>query len=389
VSDTAATTTLEPTTDSERLHALDAIRGVAILGVLLAYTMWNLGTTPEETWTKADRIIDRLTAMLVDNKFITLFACLFGAGIAQQWRRWEAAGENPVPLHLRRMGFLLGVGLAHAVLLRNGDILAPYALLGLALLAFRRASARTILISSVLLFFLPYAINAGVAALGWRWPSRPGAVPGGYLAENLAWLRYWYLTAPLRGWPQILDLVLVGYLLGRSRAIERLTADRVLCRRVFAVSLALAIVTRGLVETLIAARIQGPALSIAFHVSSWCLAATYGTGLMLVTQSATGKPPLWPLRAVGRMAFTNYLMQAVIVVPVCLAFGLFDRFSPTGALALALGIAIVQMIFSTWWLKRFRLGPLERVWRGVTYGPGHVPLRPAAGVATSSASLGS
>jgi uncharacterized protein len=379
VSEAAATATLEPTTDSERLHALDAMRGVAILGVLLAYTMWSLGTTPEDTWTRADRVIGRLTGMLVDNKFITMFACLFGAGIAQQWRRWEAAGENPVPLHLRRMGFLLGVGLLHAALLRNGDILAPYALLGLVLLAFRRASPRAILIWSALLFLLPYGINAAVAALGWKWPPRPGAVPGGYLAENLAWLRYWYLTLPLRGWPQILDLILVGYLLGRSRTIGRLATDRGLCRRVFTLSLVLAVVSRLAFEGLSGAWQAAPRVpwhgivaGIVFHISSWCLAATYGTGLMLVVQSATGTPPLRPLRAVGRMAFTNYLMQAVIVVPVCLAFGLFDKFSPTGALALAVAIAIVQVIYSTWWLKRFRLGPLERVWRVATYGPGHV-----------------
>jgi uncharacterized protein len=373
----AVAATLEPTGESERIHALDAMRGVAILGVLVAYTVWSLGTAPEETWTQADRVLRRLVDLFVDSKFFTMFACLFGAGIAQQWRRWEAAGQDPIPLHLRRMGFLLAIGLVHAALLRNGDILVPYALLGLVLPAFRRASSRAILVASVLLFLAPYAVDAAVMAFGWRWPPRPGPGSGNYIVENLTWLRYWYTTLPLRSWPQTLDLILVGYLLGRSGTIERLATDRTLCRKVFIVSLALAIVSRALVELLIAARTQGPALSIVFHVSSWCLATVYGTGLMLVMQRAAGGTPLWPLRAIGRMAFTNYLMQAVIVVPLCLAFGWFDKFTPTGSIALALAIGIVQAIFSTGWLARFRMGPLERVWRGVTYGPGHVSLRGA------------
>src|SRR5262249_43916246 len=161
-----------------------------------------------ETWSHADQIISKGMYIFVDNKFLTIFACLFGVGIAQQWRRWEAAGHDATPLHLRRMLFLLGIGLLHAFLLRNGDILAPYALMGLALLLFRRSSNRTLIIAIVALMLMPYIVLGILSAAGLSLPNRPNAVAGSFLAENLAWLRYWYETNPLVWWPRILALMI-------------------------------------------------------------------------------------------------------------------------------------------------------------------------------------
>ncbi|MGH7730262.1 MAG: DUF418 domain-containing protein [Candidatus Eiseniibacteriota bacterium] len=371
-----------PIAASERLHALDAMRGVAILGVLVAYTVWSLGAPPRETWSGADHAIARGMDLLVDNKFLTMFACLFGVGIAQQWRRWDSAGQDPVPLHARRMAFLLGVGLLHAGLLRNGDILAPYALLGLGLLGFRRGSTRTLATAAVLLAATPYLVDGVMARLGWSWPERPGAVPGGYLAENFAWLVYWFRTNPFNSWPLMLALMLAGILIGRSRLIERMATSRALAGRVLVVASLLALLTRLALETLgarwtgaAAGSIRRAALGALFEVGSWTLAAAYGAGLLLVSRGQRSDALLGPLRALGRMAFTNYLLQGLIVVPLCLAFGLFDTMTPMRGLVMALAIAAAQAWFSTWWLERHPMGPLERVWRGVTYrtsagGPG-------------------
>src|SRR5688572_20848298 len=108
--DSHAARRLGPASSKERIDALDAMRGVAILGVLVAYTVWSLGSPPPTVWTSLDRAVARGMDLFVDGKFITMFAFLFGLGVAQQWRRWEAAGQDPVPLHLRRMGFLLAIG---------------------------------------------------------------------------------------------------------------------------------------------------------------------------------------------------------------------------------------------------------------------------------------
>jgi uncharacterized protein len=194
---------LRPTSATEHVHALDAMRGVAILGVLLAYTVWNLGNLPAKRWSGVDHVTTGAMDVLVDNKFLTMFAFLFGLGVCQQWRRWEDAGHDPVPLHLRRMGFLIAIGLVHAALLRNGDILAPYAILGLVLLAFRRAPRPTIAIAAVLLAAAPHVVQALAVTGRIAWPARPTGAGGSYVAENLAWLRHWYLTNPLISWPRV------------------------------------------------------------------------------------------------------------------------------------------------------------------------------------------
>jgi len=371
---------VRPLAAVERLPLVDVLRGVAILGVLLAYTLWNLGSPPSETWSRIDRIVDVTGDTLVDGKFITIFAFLFGAGTAQQWQRIEASGQNPVGIHLRRMLFLLTAGLLHAALLRNGDILAPYAILGVALLAARRRSVRQLVVAAVLLALLPYAIKLGFGAIGWKLPHRPGA--GGesvsrfrYWRENFDWLRYWYLTNPLLSWPRILTVMLAGVLAQRASAMARVAADARLARRLFATTFPIAVAGR-IALVLLPGRwdprhwtlARGIVLNEVYYVAIWSLAAVYVAAFALLCQR-----PGWParlhwLRAVGRMAFTNYLIQALIVVPICLSFGLFDAITPTRGLLLALGVAAIQIPFSVWWLTRFEYGPVEWLWRTATYG---------------------
>ena len=74
-----------------------------------------------------------------------------------------------------------------------------------------------------------------------------------------------------------------------------------------------------------------------------------------------------PLAAIGRLALTDYLLQAAFAVPVCLAFGLFDTFTPTRSLLLAAAILAVELPFSLFWTKRYQFGPAEWVWRVLTY----------------------
>jgi uncharacterized protein len=362
---------VRPTSTSERIDALDAMRGMAILGVLLAYTMWSLGNTPEETWTGTDRAIAWGVGVFVDNKFLSMFAFLFGMGVTQQWRRWEDAGLNPVPYHLRRMGFLLGIGFLHATLLRNGDILMPYALLGLALLAFRKASNRTIAIAIPIFFLAPYVIDGALELLHLSWPPRPGAISGGYLIENVTWLRYWYETNPFLGFSKILCLMLLGVLAGRARTVEVFSRDRSLAIGALAVALPLAVLTwllhHGIAGLGGASWLKSKAVQASFEISSYALAATYISGLLVLLQSARVTRALWPLRAVGRMAFTNYLSQATIIVPLCLLLGWFDKVSPRGGLALAAALGALQLFFATWWLRSHAAGPFERIWRRFTY----------------------
>ena len=375
------TRTVRPLSPAERIPFTDALRGVAILGVLVAYTMWNLGSPPADTWSAAERFVDTTLGILVDAKFFTLFAFLFGAGTAQQWRRVEAAGGNVPMAHARRMVFLLAVGILHALLLRNGDILANYAILGLLLIAARRWPTRRIVVAAIVLAILPYAAFLVVRVAHWKLAARPTAVPDvswrHYWADNLAWVRYRYLTEPILSWPRMLAIVLAGVLADRARFLPRIAVDRRLALRVLGIALPVAVASRIAVPLIAgwwsmrhAPLARGMVLDQTYWISVWSLAATYIAAFALLCQR-----PAWParvtwLRAVGRMTFTNYLLQAVIIVPVCLALGLFDAVTPTRGLLLALSVATVQVAFSISWLRRFRYGPVEWAWRKATYADG-------------------
>jgi len=370
-----------PVAPADRLALVDVLRGVAILGVLVAYTMWNLGTPPADTWSSAERFVDTTLGILVDAKFVTMFAFLFGAGTAQQWRRIEARGENPIAIHVRRMLFLLVVGALHAVLLRNGDILANYATLGLLLIVARKWPTRRIIFAAIVLAILPYIASIVLRAAHWKLATRPSAVPDvswrHYWADNLAWLRYWYLTLPLLSWPRIFAIILIGVVADRTRFLTRIAFDRRLALRTLGIALPIAIVSRVAV-TLVAGwwsvrqwpMARGVTLDQTYWISAWSLAATYIAAFALLCQRSTWPARLAWLRAVGRMAFTNYLLQAAIVVPVCLALGLFDAVTPTRGLLLALTVAALEIPFSVWWLRRFRYGPIEWLWRRAAYGAG-------------------
>lgn len=369
-------TAFRPLSGRERLPLVDALRGLAILGVLVAYTMWNLGAPPSEKWSALDRTLDFLGATFVDTKFLTIFAFLFGAGTAHQWRRAESRGVNVTRFHVRRMLFLLVVGLAHAALLRNGDILAPYALMGLALLAVRGATTRQLVVAAILLVLLPYGIRPVMTAAGLSLVHRPEIGRSeNYLSANLAWLRFWYATNPLTEWPRILAIMIAGVWAERVGFIHRLATSRQLALRLLVVAAVIAVLSRGLLYAIAGFwnAQRGPALRMfalgqTFHLSAWSLAAVYAAAFALLCQRLGWSARLGWLRAVGRMAFTNYLLQASLVVPACLVFGWFDTVTPSRGVLLALAVMAIQIPFSVWWLRRFDYGPVEMLWRNVTYG---------------------
>ena len=371
---------VRPLSGAERLALVDVLRGVAILGVLLAYTLWSLGSPPSATWSRTDVVIDTLGSYLVDTKFISIFAFLFGVGTAQQWRRGDSDPRRRTSVHVRRMLFLLAAGVLHATLIRNGDILAPYAILGLILLTARRVSNRQLLVAIVVLALLPYALQTAYHAFGWKVADRPAggsdsAAWTHYWIDNFDWVRYWALTNPQFQWPRILAVMLAGVLADRTRFMPRIAADRQLALRLLAVALPLTVVAKSCSMLLVsrwtdphAALARGIVMNQLYYIAAWSLAAVYVALFALVCQR-----PAWParlawLRAVGRMAFTNYLLQGLLVVPICLAFGLFDTITPTRGLLFALGVMAIQIPFSTWWLGRFEYGPIEWLWRRVTYG---------------------
>jgi uncharacterized protein len=378
------TPTLEPVLPGERVVELDVIRGFALFGVLLAYTVWNLGGPPEATWSAVDRIGNRVLAFAVDSKAFSLFTFLFGLGFAIQLSRAQARGASVAPVYSRRLIALFGIGLLHALLLRNGDVLVPYAVLGFALLAARNASGRTLVVLAVASFLYPYLARAAGEAAGFPFVERPETEGMGHLEANLLWLRYWYANA-IVDWPGMLPLFFLGLHFGRRPLRDSVGRPAPQLRRVLVAGLvlkAIAVTARELLLTTWSGAPLSPArrmtLGFLWTVHAWSLAAAYAASLVLLLRKPSARCVLAPVGSVGRMALTNYLLQAVLIVPACIVFGLYDRVTPTLGVLLALAVAAVQIPASVWWLGRFRFGPVEWIWRSLTYGRAQ-PMRIARG----------
>jgi uncharacterized protein len=372
----------QPVTLSDRILALDVVRGFAMCGVLVAYCVWNLGTAPEETWTTLDTRLGDAIHFLVDGKFYTILAFLFGLGFSIQLSR-AATDSTAVETYCRRLAVLAGIGLAHALLLRNGDILLPYALTGFLMIPLRHRSDRQLLAVAFVCVMLAYLIPLLWKQLGLPFPQRPHVENQPYLVENAAWLRYWYEIAPFN-WPPNLTLFLFGLLAGRHRLVTGLAGRPRSLVVIAAVGLAggsaLYFAATSLME--MASPAMGAIGGLLFTFHCWCMSSAYVASLLLALRTSAGTAALAPLSAIGRMALTNYLLQAVIVVPLCLRFGWFDTFTPTSGLLLALVIFLIELPFSLAWLSAFQFGPAEWFWRLLTYGK-MPPLRRA--IATAAA----
>lgn len=360
----------QPIAPKERILALDVLRGFAMFGVLLAYCMWSLGTAPEESWSALDIALATFVAFAVDGKFYTILAFLFGLGFSIQLGR--ASGETAaVELYCRRLAMLAGIGLAHALLLRNSDILLPYALMGFLLIPFRRASDRVLLIAAFIALLATCAAPIIWSFSGFPEPDRPKLENASYLVENVAWVRYWYVTA-IFSWPLNLTLFLFGFLAGRHQILMALAGSRQKMLAIVAIGLAAGAGLYFLHQQLFGgtASLVGRALgSLMFTLHCWAMSSAYAAALLLALTTQTGISVLAGFAAIGRLALTNYLAQAMLIVPACLILGLFDRFTPTTSLILALGVfLVIQLPFSIFWLRKFQFGPAEWCWRLLTYG---------------------
>ena len=152
-----------PVQPRQRIQYLDIVRGFAITGVLFAYVFWNLGTDPSSTYTTFDNIIDQAGYFLVDSKCYTLLASLFAVGFVLHMNK-PGDKNRSLYIYRKRLLGLLIIGWLHALLLRNGDILAPYAILTFLLSFLYKSPTRTIIIAMIITFFLEVTLP-----LAWLW----------------------------------------------------------------------------------------------------------------------------------------------------------------------------------------------------------------------------
>ncbi|HXX16736.1 MAG TPA: DUF418 domain-containing protein [Candidatus Eremiobacteraceae bacterium] len=389
-----------PVSLSERILFIDVLRGMALFGILAA----NMRAffAPLDCYdhiavlfhSRADVLAQLFIDAFIQGKFITIFSFLFGMGFAIQMSRADARGVRFLSFYPRRLLALALFGLIHGILIWGGDILLTYAFSGAILLLFRNRQQKTLLWWAGSLIALPIVVSTFFLSIyftrwhrSWMDPKPPDmaklhAVINIYahgtvrqiLAQN--WVE-WKHQLPTTGFAiYAAALFLLGMWVWRAGIVQHLDQYKPILRRVCAVCLPLGVAISTYVAVVQAivppARVSlwGWSAGVLWLPGSHILSAGYMSGLALIFLHADWRRFLQPFAAVGRMALTDYLMQSVLCTLFFYSYttGLFGHIGPAWGLVPTVVLYSAQVLFSNWWLSRYRFGPMEWLWRGMTYG---------------------
>jgi uncharacterized protein len=450
--------TATPIEPGARIAALDALRGVALLGILIAnvrqmFLPWNIASfaVPDRQASLAGWLDWGIFDAIVDLKFITLFSLLFGASFALQRDRLDRASEAYAAIYLRRLAILAAFGILHGLLLYPAEVLLPYALAGLILYAARDMATENLYRVGVALVATTIVWGFQIGSLGRVAPDITLASAAAFtLAVSFLWNRSWRLAlaavavimlAAVAGlmlrwdpqswgtsiagehasamrdlaamqssdpssWPvefsarqsggfrallylhaqqyslllmyfgvallwRTLGLVMIGAALVRSGVVTGASAST--WRRISVVGLGIGLPLSLLATGLQAREIQGLSdwrWPECLHVASaFPLAIGFGARVML--NERIGRRRWWYSRmeSAGRMALSNYLGQSLVmgILAEPWGFGLYGRLDGPELTALAIVVFAALASLSHAWLRRYRMGPLEWLWRCGTY----------------------
>ncbi|HMO12573.1 MAG TPA: DUF418 domain-containing protein [Pirellulaceae bacterium] len=392
---------LSPT--RQRIESLDLIRGVALLGILIVniQAMAMIGSAYSNPQAFGDFAGSNfwvwwITEVFFESKMMAIFSMLFGAGIILLTDRVKDRGASPFWIHGRRMLWLLLFGILHAHLIWFGDILYSYAICGFTVFFFRKMSPRTLLALGICSATVPFVFNVGVGASMGFMPQgtienfRESWLPSSerVAAEVDAYRGSWFDQFKQRSsmattmqtfvfgiilfW-RASGMMLIGMALFKlgyltnQRSLQEYRRTILICLSV-GFTLALFGVQKNIAEQF---RMEysmffGP---LPNYVGSVFVAVGYIGVLSLWQRTRFLSGLQYALRAVGRMALTNYLMQSVLATTIFYGFGLgwFGQVSRTEQLGIVAGIWVLQLVWSPVWLHYFRFGPFEWLWRSLTY----------------------
>lgn len=398
-----------PSLQQERSRILDILRGIALLGICLAnYPVLSLyifqGPQAWEQMPTAavDGPLAFVHFIFWDGKFYTLFSLLFGIGFSIILLRSQQKNRNGLTLFYRRLFILLLIGLAHSLFIWIGDILLLYALVGMLLPLFRNLSDKKLLVWAAVLILSPILIDtlkvvsgntinlstplkniwlqkeaqAGITDQNFpTWlmvhRSYSEVVQFNMVEFFMRWSDLLNSNRPLK----VLGIFLLGLYAGRKMIYAKLEEYLPLLKKIqlygFLIGLPVSVVYAyfemmkpmiphplGLINT----------ASYAFSVVPLSLA--YTATICRWYNRNTHNKFLHLFAAPGQMALTNYLLQSSIAIFIFYGIGL--GYGATTGLAYVLligvGVYIIQMIYSYYWLQYFNYGPFEWLWRMLTYG---------------------
>jgi len=388
----------------KRTELLDALRGFALFGVVWSnyavLSVWMF-MPPDARAALPGALVDppleAFHTILIEGKFYSIFSMLFGIGFGF----FLAKGNDGLWRFYRRMLILLVIGWLHLRYLWAGDILFLYAVLGLLLPLFRGLSDRALLIAAAVLILSPIAIDAAVVFTNTGFdPIAPLlqamdaqdalygnsvfdaflALPEGdrnefFHANERGWLfRFVHLVESNRP-PKVLGLFLIGLWVSRRKLFVDVEQHASLLKRICISGFAIGLPSSVLLWWANSHVGYPPEPSSLLRAASYAfsvvpLAMAFASGFALLWRSGAWQQRLMVLAPMGRMALTNYLMQSIIAVALFYGIGLGwgSHVSAVMFEGIALGVFMVQVLWSRWWLARFQYGPFEWAWRSLTYG---------------------
>ena len=376
---------LQPTTIRERITSVDALRGFALLGIILANSPWAGERVIEGS---LDETMHFLHYFLIQSKFIGIFSILFGFGFYIQFSRASARGVNFNKYFAIRMVLLFLIGCLHAYLLWMGDIIRTYALCGLLILLVKNWPVKRLLWLAV--FFNVVLSGVMFIAIGALDMSQYYDFDPSLWEEHTiatSYGRYLYVNYMIDNWRNfVVDMpltiffsfgnIVLGYALAKMKFFDPASGHLLKAKRYLVgggvllglpLNYALYLVFAGKLE------LDLPLLWLPFAACAGILllSLTYMILFQWTYATVAGKRFLGVFEPVGRMALTSYIMQSVIYVAcfyhVLPWFQLYGKLTHTQTWLVAIAFFAVQVVFSKLWLRRFKQGPLEWLWKSAAY----------------------
>tara|TARA_B100000902_G_C27255877_1_gene887802 strand:+ start:281 stop:1510 length:1230 start_codon:yes stop_codon:yes gene_type:complete len=383
----------------KRLLNLDVIRGTALLGILImniqSFSMINAAYSNPLSFgdfSGLNKTVYYFSHVFADQKFMTIFSVLFGASILLVSSGNNVKGLKIFKIHYRRMIILACIGLLHLYYLWYGDILFIYAVMGMLAYPVRNTTAKFLLITAFLLLIInaafsylasaaiPHMSQTDIQELVIHWKPSSEAIEEEIIANQSNWIaqmdhRTHMATEMLFSgafyYCRVLALMLIGMAMMKLNFFgERFSNRSLLLQAILCLLLGVLIIINRLNYNILN---NFPIESMFSQENYWgslIMAYAYICLIIVFCRFEVLNPIKSCLAQVGRLALTNYLAQTFICTFIFYGWGLgkFGTFERKEQLLLVICIWVIQIFFSVLWVKKFRYGPFEWLWRSLTYG---------------------
>lgn len=353
------TTTVQPITNKERIRSIDIIRGIALIGIVFTNATSYLTITDGRNFPShpLDSYLGFFNYIFIQTKFYCIFSFLFGLGFYIFMNRAEERKAKIYLLFSRRLFAMLLIGLLHFYIW-EGSILPYYAVLGFFLMLFYKRKPRTILAGAFGLIGLNI-ISTGVETLqilfGWSiWE---------FFSISCALLAHDVIAT--------FAMFLLGLYVGKRNIIVQVQNCTQLLRRIQVISLFLSIIpVIKLVYSLYVyvPGLRGQLIDVFTRIGTYSLSFFYLSSLFLLLQNKTLSNALKPIANMGKVALTVYVCQNLLGSLLIFLFGWSAGYTLVQSFVIAVLIIIIQLIGSNLYVMKFKQGPMEIIWRKMTYG---------------------